>query len=66
VCPSQRTSKLAMSIMIKKKLHYNQIKQYVAHVVNVGAHMDLSMLINKLTRLKLVIKYDTHDHGATF
>jgi len=28
--------------------------------------MDLSMLIDKLTRLKLVIKYDTHDHGATF
>jgi hypothetical protein len=38
----------------------------VARVVNVGAHMDLSMLIDKLTRLKLVIKYDTHDHGATF
>ncbi len=37
-------------------------------MVNVGAHMDLfkSMLINTLTRLKLVIKYDTHDHGATF
>ncbi len=55
-----------MCIMIKKKKHYNQIKQYVAHVVNVGAHMDLSMFINKLTRLKLIIKCDTHDHGVTF
>jgi len=29
--------------MIKK---YNTIVKYVAHLVNVGAHMDLFMLIN--------------------
>jgi hypothetical protein len=35
----------------------------VAHLVNVGAHMDLFMLI---TWLELVIKYDTHDYNVIF
>jgi len=30
----------------QKNQHYNQIRQYVAHMVSVGAHMDLSMLTN--------------------
>jgi predicted phosphatase len=30
----------------QKLQHYSQIRQYVAHVVSVGAHMDLSMLTN--------------------
>ncbi len=35
-----------MYVMIKKIQPYSEIGQYVAHMVNVGAHMDLSMLTN--------------------
>jgi hypothetical protein len=45
--------KVAMSIMIFKIQHYNQIRQYVAHMLNVGAHMNLSMLTNTTNMIKI-------------
>ncbi len=36
-------------------------------MVNVGAHVDLSMLTNTTTTfLELVIKYDTNDYNVIF
>jgi len=44
-----------MSI-ITKNLTYCQIKQYVAHVINVNAHMDLSMFTDTTTMIKIIHK----------
>ncbi len=40
----------------KKIQHYSQIKQYVAHVVSVGAHADLQKLININNMRHIIIK----------